>query len=216
MRIAPIVTLCAVLTVVVVAQQGRGGQMDFGRTAHTFRGDATLSIPGLPGITLHGESLYAKNDPWRRYLAPESVCPDGERLDTPLRRQADAMVCLVNYARFQRGLPPVTAVGLLSRAALAKATKIIRCTDFDHDACGEDAAVDARAAGYTGAWGENLYIAEGRRGSPRVALDGWLNSPEHRENLFTSTWRTQGIAVEKVATFGSDRNVTLWVNQFGM
>ena len=51
------------------------------------------------------------------------VCPDGERLDTPLRRQADAMVCLVNYARFQRGLPPVTAVGLLSRAALAKARR---------------------------------------------------------------------------------------------
>ena len=28
-------------------------------------------------------------------------------------------------------------------------------------------------------------------------------------------WRTQGIAVEKVKKFGQDRNMTLWVNQFG-
>ena len=125
------------------------------------------------------------------------------------------MVCLVNYARARRGLRPVDPIGLLDRSALAKANKIVRCTDFDHNACGEDAAADARGAGYEGAWGENLYIAEGRYGSPRVALDGWLNSPEHRANLFTPDWRTAGIAVEKVDRFGSDRNVTLWVNQFG-
>ena len=93
-------------------------------------------------------------------------------------------------------------VDVLNLTSLAKASKIIRCTDFNHDACGEDAAADARRAGYNGAWGENLYVAEGRHGSPRVALDGWLNSPHHRENLLTPTWRTQGIAVEKVDRFG--------------
>ena len=52
-------------------------------------------------------------------------------------------------------------------------------------------------------------------GAPRPSLDGWLNSPGHRENLFRPEWRTQGIAVEKVERFGQDRNMTLWVNQFG-
>ena len=215
-RLALIAALAAALIVAVVARQSRGSSTGFGSGSHSFRDDATFSIlPGLPGITLHGDPLYARDDPWRVYLAPEAACAGGERLDAPLSEQAETMVCLVNYARTKRGLPPVTPVGLLNRSSLAKAEKIVRCTDFNHDACGEDAAADARGAGYSGAWGENLYIAEGRYGSPRVALDGWLNSREHRENLFTSGWRTEGIAVEKVPRFGGDRNVTLWVNQFG-
>lgn len=215
-KLTLIAALGAALIFAVVVQQGHGGPVGFGRTSHTHRGDTRISIlPGLPSITIHGDPLYAKNDPWRRYLAPERDCPGGESLDAPLPDQAETMVCLVNYARAQGGLQPVSPIGLLDESSLAKATKIVRCTDFDHNACGEDAAADVRAAGYTGAWGENLYIADGRYGSPRVALDGWLNSVEHRENLLTPAWRTQGIAVEKVARFGSDRNVTLWVNQFG-
>ena len=94
-----------------------------------------------------------------------------------------------------------------------------RCTlagDFNHNACGEAPEADIRALGYRGAWGENLFISERPLGDARGRqLDGWLNSPGHRENLFRPEWRTQGIAVEKVAKFGQDRNMTLWVNQFG-
>jgi hypothetical protein len=32
---------------------------------------------------------------------------------------------------------------------------------------------------------------------------------------FRPEWRTQGIAVQKIATFGRDHNMTLWVNEFG-
>ena len=85
---------------------------------------------------------------------------------------------------------------------------------FLHDACGDDPAADVRAAGYDGPWGENLY-REGRLGAPRVALDGWLNSPEHRENLFTPTWQTDGIAATTAAHIGKYSDVTIWVNQFG-
>jgi uncharacterized protein YkwD len=215
-KLTLIAALGAALIFVVVAQQGRGGHLGFGHSTQTHEGDTRISIfPGLPSITIHGDPLYAKDDPWRRYLAPERECPGGESLEAPPQAQAETMVCLVNYARGQGGLQPVSPVGLLNESSLVKAAKIVRCIDFNHDACGEDAAADARGAGYTGAWGENLYIAEGRYGAPRVALDGWLNSPEHRDNLLTPAWRTQGIAVEKVDRFGSDRNVTLWVNQFG-
>ncbi len=215
-KLALIAMLGATLIVAVVVQRSQGGPVAFGSSSQTHQDDTTLSIvPGLPGITLQGDPLYAKDDPWRRYLAPESECAGGESLDAPLPDQAETMVCLVNFARAQRGLQPVSPVELLNQSSLAKADKIVHCTDFNHDACGEDAAADARRAGYSGAWGENLYIAEGRYGSPRVAIDGWLNSREHRENLFTPAWRTQGIAVEKTPRFGSDRNVTLWVSQFG-
>ena len=194
----------------------RGPAAVYGAPEHTHRGPTTISLlPGLPGIRIGGDALYAKNDPWKGYLASEQTCPGGEDLDAPLQAQADTMVCLVYFARVKRGLEPVAPVRILSSASLAKADRISRCLDFNHDACGEDAASDVRSLGYMGSWGENLFIAGGRYGAPRPALDGWLNSPHHRENLFRPAWRIQGIAVQKIAKFGRDRNMTLWVNQFG-
>jgi uncharacterized protein YkwD len=166
-------------------------------------------------VTLRRDSLYWPHDRWKGYLADEQTCPGGGRTDLPLVEQANVMVCLVNYARAKRGLARLWPVGLLNDSSLAKANKIVRCKEFEHAACGDDPAADARAVGYIGAFGENLYIAGGRWGAPRVALDGWLNSPGHRENLFRPEWRTQGIAVETILRFGNYRDAALWVNQFG-
>ena len=172
-------------------------------------------LPGLPPLTIRKGSLYPPNDPWMGYLASEQACPGGERTDLPLDEQANVMVCLINYARQQRGLSTLTPASLLNETSLKKADKIVRCNEFAHDACGDDPAADVRAANYYGSWGENLYLGEGRLGAPRVALDGWLNSSEHRENLFNSNWRCEGIAVMTAAQVGSYSNATIWVNQFG-
>lgn len=198
-------------------QMARGKQPTYEGKRQTRVGDTKLSLlPGLPAITLHGDPLYASDDRWLAYLADEETCPGGEQTDLPLREQADTLVCLINFARDQRGLNALATVSLLNTSSVAKAGKIVRCREFAHAACGEDPATDVRRAGYTGAWGENLYIAGGRYGAPRVALDGWLNSPGHRANLFRPEWRTHGIAIQKIDRFGSDRNVTLWVHQFGI
>ena len=194
----------------------RGPAATYGGEQQSHQGAATFSLlPGLPAISIGGDALYAKNDPWKAYLADEEACPGGEKVDAPLPEQANTMVCLVNYARRTRGLQPVATVAVLNQSSLAKATRIVRCLDFNHDACGEAPEADIRALGYRGAWGENLFISGGPYGAPRPSLDGWLNSPGHRENIFRPEWRTQGIAVQKVAKFGQDRNMTLWVNQFG-
>ena len=194
----------------------KGSAATYGGEQQSHQGAAKLSLlPGLPGISIGGDPLYAKGDPWQRYLADESTCPGGEKVDAPLDEQANTMVCLVNYARRKRGLQPVATVAFLNQSALAKAKRIVRCLDFNHDACGEAPEAEVRVLGYRGSWGENLFISGGPYGAPRPSLDGWLNSPEHRENLFRPEWRTQGIAVEKVERFGRDRNMTLWVNQFG-
>ena len=176
-------------------------------------GDSLL--PGLPAPGLYRDSLYVAHDRWAAYLADESTCPGGERTDLPLDRQADVMVCLVDFARRRRGLPPLATVGLLNDSSLAKAERVVRCQEFEHAACGESPAADARRAGLAGSFGENLYLADGRLAAPRVALDGWLNSPGHRENLFRPQWRIQGIAVRKIDRFGQYRDAALWVQQFG-
>lgn len=159
-------------------------------------------------------SLYPVDDPWQRYLASDETCPGGERTDLPVDLQVQAMVCLIDYARRQDGLDEPRPTTLLSSTALQKADEIVRCQNFAHAPCGASPDADVRATGFEGEFGENLYIAEGSQGAPRVALDGWLNSPEHRENLFRPEWQTQGIAAIKLAAFGPYRDATLWVSHF--
>ena len=179
------------------------------------RGTKLSLPPGAPSVTTTTAPLYEADDPWKPYLADEQTCPGGERTDLPLARQADVMLCLIDWARERRGLNALPAVSLLDHTALEKAGEIVRCHNFDHAAGGGSPDADVRAAGYRGAFGENLYIAGGRYGAPRVALDGWLNSPGHRENLFRPEWRTQGIAILKLDRFGAYRDMTLWVSHFG-
>lgn len=160
-------------------------------------------------------SLYAKNDRWKPYLASEAACPGGERTDLPLARQQRTLACLVNWARKRRGLEPLALASPLNVSSLRKAEDIARCENFDHSPCGGDWTFYVRAAGYTGAVGENLYLAEGPWRAPRVAVDGWLNSPSHRANLFDPQWRRQGLAAVAISTFQGRRGVTVWVNEFG-
>ena len=125
------------------------------------------------------------------------------------------MLCLIDWARERAGLTPLPQTVLLASTSLQKANEIVRCQNFAHAACGDAPDIDVRTAGYRGTFGENLYIAGGRLGAPRVALDGWLNSPGHRENLFRPEWRTQGIALIKLDRFGPYRDAALWVSHFG-
>ncbi len=51
----------------------------FGAPTHTHKGPTKISfLPGLPTVSIGGDGLYAKDDPWRAYLADEVTCPGGE------------------------------------------------------------------------------------------------------------------------------------------
>jgi len=213
-RIGLLVVLALVLVALVAVKWERLAGKELSSRSRVS--DIKLSIlPGLPELTILKGSLYPAHDPWKGYLASDQACPGGERTDLPLNEQANVMTCLINYARQRRGLSSLTPASLLNDTSLKKAGKIVRCNEFAHGACGDDPAADVRAANYYGSWGENLYLGEGRLGAPRVALDGWLNSSEHRENLFNPSWRFEGIAVMTAARVGRYSNATIWVNQFG-
>src|SRR5437868_249130 len=112
----------------------RNRQLTFEGEHRALVGDTKISLlPGLPSITVHGSSLYLPNDQWGSYLAGESACPGGERTDLSLAQQAETMVCLVNYARRERGLQPLAIVPLLDESAVAKAGRVVRCKQFAHD-----------------------------------------------------------------------------------
>ncbi len=93
------------------------------------------------------------------------------------------------------------------------------CADFSHTPCGKPFAATFDAVGYAGpvstSYGENIAWGAGAAGAARVVVSGWLNSPHHRENLFSPDWTEQGIAVLPVPNFLGSKNVEIWVSEFG-
>jgi uncharacterized protein YkwD len=185
-----------------------------------FRGEGSSGlqmqvVPGGPTFTLNEQPIYGSDDPWKAWLADEQQCPGGENRSAPQSVQVQVQLCLVNFARERQGLPPLRLSRLLSASSAAKASDIVACDDFAHEACGRPADQAVRALGYRGSFGENLYVAEGKLVTPRVAVDRWLNSPGHRENLFRPEWRTIGIARVSDSEVEDVDDGVLWVNQFG-
>jgi uncharacterized protein YkwD len=174
---------------------------------------AAVLCAALAGSAAH--AVQPPTDRWAAWLATEAQCPGGTDGAAPARAQVRTMLCLVNHARRRKGLRPLALSTALNAASAAKARDIARCGLFEHDACGKDADAGARAVGYAGTWGENLFFGTGSYVVPRVALHRWLRSPGHRANLLRPQWRTIGIARRGRATVGSIRNAVIWVNQFG-
>jgi Cysteine-rich secretory protein family len=172
-------------------------------------------FPGSPGITLGEQPLYPENDPWSAWLADERTCPGGEDVSLPPALQVQVMLCLLNFARAHEGLDPVVLSPFLSRTADSKARDIVLCRDFSHEACGKQPFQAASELGYAGSLGENLYVGEGPLMAPRPAVDTWLNSQGHRENLFQPAWRTVGISLLAGATLDEVEDGVVWVNHFG-
>jgi uncharacterized protein YkwD len=208
----PLVVVAALVAVLVGRSLHHTAPAD---PEHVVHRDQSLSF--APGLTLplKRAPLYASNDPWKAYLADEQTCPNAEDLNAPLHEQALTMICLINHARRGRGLAELPVSAQLSASVQLKGAEIIRCKVFAHAPCGGDAHDVADQAGFTGAWGENLYISDGRWGAPRPALDGWLNSPGHRENLFRPGWQVQSVYVVKLDSFPGFKSPTLWVSEFG-
>jgi len=177
--------------------------------------EATFVEPLEGPVTVDGQPLYALDDPWKPYLADEATCPGGANQAAPPQQQVETMVCLIDYARQRAGLTRLPVAGRLSTSARMKGDEILRCGVFAHSPCGDEPSAGIRSLGYSGSFGENLYVADGAFAAPRVALDRWLNSPGHRENLLRPGWRVQSVYVVKVPRFREYRNGELWVSHFG-
>ena len=170
-------------------------------------------LPGTRGIGAPSDaSPYPLDDPWREWLAKDETCPRGEDTSAPPAVQVQVLLCLVNFARNRESLRPLALPRALSASAGAKALDIVRCREFEHEACGLSPQQRALDVGYLGPFGENLYMGEGPWRTPRLAVHGWLNSDGHRENLFRSEWSTIGIALLGDADIRDIREGVVWVN----
>lgn len=128
-----------------------------------------------------------------------------------------AIVEMTNAARKQHSLGEVEPDPELAEAARGYAQFLTTSAEFSHTADGRQPADRAKAAGYQPCYvSENLSSNLDTRGFEtrqlaREAVQGWLNSPGHRENLLAEHVIDIGVAVAKAP--GEERYVS--VQMFG-
>ena len=121
----------------------------------------------------------------------------------------DAVICLVNVERTSRGLKALKRDGDLAQAARGHSRDMARNKYFDHTSPNGDSVGDRiREAGYGkpgDGWkvGENLGWGTGERATPNSLVDEWLNSPPHKKNMLTGSYRELGVGVAGGAPKGS-------------
>ncbi len=113
-----------------------------------------------------------------------------------------AVLARVNVVRKNHGLKALTARPRLQKAANAHAGNMARNGYFAHE--WSDGASFGRwirrfwpGPGYRG-WsaGENLYW-EGPSTTARRVVRAWMNSPGHRKNMLSGSWRYLGVGAVK-------------------
>lgn len=121
--------------------------------------------------------------------------------DIPAVEQA--VIEMTNSFRAQNRLGQVTANPALTKAARAYAAYLAKTKAFSHTADNRDVGTRANASGYE--WcsiGENLAMNLDSRGFETRALarqtvEGWINSPGHKENLLGPHYTEIGVGVVK-------------------
>jgi uncharacterized protein YkwD len=177
-----------------------------------------LCFAALAGAAV--PAARSADDPYAALLAPSGQCgvaADQLSLDRAVAQQA--MTCLTNYARTQSGLVPLQPNSTLNDAGQAKLAADLSCAEFSHTPCGRPftAVFEAYVQGATGyAVGENIAWGTGSYGTPRQAMNGWLHSTGHRENILRADYRELGIGYLADQTFQGYAGATLWSQEFGV
>lgn len=132
-----------------------------------------------------------------------------------------------NEYRTSNGRNRLSVGRMLCQIAIQHANNMARQDKYGdtdnngHVLDGQGAADRIRAAGYDGAWAENVGYKLGYANPPQKQVESWINSTGHRENMLTSHFTQIGVGAAKgnsgrwyfVQVFGRPRsqNVTVTV-----
>jgi uncharacterized protein YkwD len=165
-------------------------------------------------------TAQAAGDRYAALLAPSGTCgAAANRLDLDASTAQLAMQCLTNYARAQEGLAPLQLSPTLNAAGQAKLKSNVSCAEFSHTPCGQpfDRVFATYVRGATSyRIGENILWGTGSSGTPRQAMNRWLHSTAHRENILSAAYRQLGIGYLPGQTFQGHGRTTLWSQEFGL
>jgi uncharacterized protein YkwD len=156
-------------------------------------------------------------------VAPTALSAGGARQSTPTTLESGVLRQL-NLIRTQHRLVPLRLNARLTAAAAQHSREMGADGYFEHASHDGTAFWKRIGHWYTsggyGYWsvGENLLWSSPDV-DPKGALQLWMNSPEHRENILTPRWREIGVSAIHVAAAGGTYKglpVTIVTTDFGV
>lgn len=170
---------------------------------------AGLTLGGLMlGLTLLGSTPPAVSAQPRPAAKSKSRPPAAAHAGLDLAAVAAQVIEQTNEFRREQGRSPVAANAELEATARRFAEFMARSNVFGHTADGASAAERAKAQGYRAcAIAENIAYYYSAKGfdTPtltRYLMQGWRNSPGHRENMLDPTMTETGVALARSPTTG--------------
>lgn len=126
----------------------------------------------------------------------------------------EPLIALTNQARNQFDQPPLTPNTLLMSAAQQKAEDMVSKRYFAHFSPENVSPWDFfKQVGYTyQVAGENLAITNE---DETAVMQGWLNSPTHKENVLGSKYRDIGIGIASYGDYQGNKNTIVIVALYG-
>ena len=156
-------------------------------------------------------------------LVPAAFGQQGAERQTSLQALDAGVLVQLNAIRTAHGLVPLKLNPALSAAAEDHSAQMLVDGYFAHESA-DGSPFWKRLTAYSSAahssWsvGENLLWSSPNVDAAR-ALQLWMASPEHRDNILTARWREIGIAAihseSAPGTYGG-RSVTVITTDFGV
>ena len=149
------------------------------------------------------------------------ACPHSGAVPHPddIERTRAAILCLLNQERARHRLPALRNNAVLEDASQVHSDDMARRNFFAHETPeGGTPAQRMTAAGYPPGGvsvGENIYWGEEAMATPVEAVDGWMHSPGHRENILRPQFAEMGVGVAYDAPIPSHGRSAIYTTDFG-
>lgn len=174
-----------------------------------------VTVPEINGIDeeeddldeVEGEGLVLEEE------KKEEGVDNEEALINESGLSKEKIIELTNKERLSRGRDELEESYVLNMAAQKKARDMLDREYFAHEApTGEEAADLVKEVDYSFLFvGENL--AKGNFQDSQNLVTGWMNSPDHKENILSSNYREIGVGLKK--GYFEGREVLMAVQIFG-
>ena len=125
-------------------------------------------------------------------------------------------VCLLNAARRRHGLPLLHLNRKLSLASKRHARSMAAHHYFEHgDFVGRIRAVHYLSGARSWIVGENIAWGSQRLGTPAEIVKAWMNSPPHRANILSRSFREIGVGISRGAPVAGVSDGVTYATDFG-
>ncbi len=201
-RVALAVLLCAVVGVAGwVALPSLSQYATRSQAAPAAEVGTSASPVQRTGRVTRNQRLKPAPSPSRKASA------DAERLTGDAALEAE-VIDLVNTERRRARCPEVHLDERLRSAARGHSADMAKHNEMSHDGSDGSSPWDrARRAGYDAALSENVAVGYA---TAEAVMDGWMNSPGHRENILNCEARATGVGLAHSAN-----GTPYWTQMFG-